>query len=216
MGASMKKLLFLAMALALVFVLWRKPEVRPTAQESTLAAEQVRSVAAAPAPAAGETEAVQAAATEAAPTGAAGEALPAVAPAKLFPHARVVAQVEVAGERPGEVRVIKTVETNRKERYIRVEETYTGGAINAAGLVRESAMVANQLLTQRPEAMAEESFVRILSETGAAEIKKIGDAFLVTFHAEPENPRALDAYIARIKAALGSAVVEPNYIRHLL
>jgi hypothetical protein len=114
------------------------------------------------------------------------------------------------------VRVIKTVETSRKERYIRVEETYTGGAINAAGLVRESAMVANQLLTQRPEAMAEESFVRILGETGAAEIKKIGDAFLVTFRAEPENPRALDGYIAKLKAALGSAVVEPNYIRHLL
>ena len=75
--------------------------------------------------------------------------------------------------------------------------------------------MANQLMLQRPEAQGKEEFLHSVRRAGAIEIKELADdIFLATFTAEPENPRALDAYVSRLREVAGAEIsVEPNYIR---
>jgi hypothetical protein len=143
------------------------------------------------------------------------EALPPMAPARLFPGAKVISFVESAADAQGKVHVIKTLETKMKQKFVQVVETYIDGEASEANLVEQHAMVANQILAQKPEAMTEDRFLRVLGETGASDIKKVGESFLVTFQAEPQNPHALDGFLARVRGSADGLVVEPNYIRRL-
>ncbi|MGE3263429.1 MAG: hypothetical protein AB7K68_16750 [Bacteriovoracia bacterium] len=202
-----RKIILLAMALALGLVFWDMPRERQLASGPKVEAQdQITSVAHGP-----KAEPVEAAVAEAEEHGA----LPAIAPRLLFPAARVLSRLESAADSAGRVRVIKTVETAMRQKFVRVEEVYVEGKAESANLVEQNAMVANQLLAQKPAAMDEERFRRILEGTGASEIKKVGEGFLVTFQAEPENPLALDSFLSRVKSAVAGLVVEPNYIRRL-
>ncbi|MGZ3694733.1 MAG: hypothetical protein ACXWQO_11160 [Bdellovibrionota bacterium] len=209
-----KKLIVLLAALCLALVFWGKADrgSDPVSEQENLQQDQIA------------TKSAAAALSEPVKNKQAGEgeslsgdssALPAIAPKALFPGAKIVSREESAADSSGKVHVIETMETDMKQKYVRVEETYIDGAVNQANLVQQNAMVANQLLAQKPEAMAEERFLQILGETGASEIKKVGESFLVTFRAEPENPHALESFIAKVKGAVGELVVEPNYLRRL-
>lgn len=133
----------------------------------------------------------------------------------FFPSSKVVATVTDPIDAQGRQRVLETVETNMKERYVRVVRTFS-----VAGGVRrlreEVSMVANQLLLEKPEGVDAEAFARQLRAAGALDVKAIGEAFLATFTSQPENPHALDSYVSRVKQVAGATVtVEPNYIRKL-
>jgi len=130
-----------------------------------------------------------------------------------FPKAKIVARVADPADAQGRRRVIETVETNMKERFVRVERTFRADGKPASA---EVAMVANQLLLEKPAAVAVGDFVVALKKAGALEVKQIGEAFLATFSSKPEDPRALDAYLSRVKEVAGADVtVEPNYIRKM-
>jgi hypothetical protein len=135
---------------------------------------------------------------------------PVVAPRLFFPEARVLASAQAEVDSRGNVHVIKTVEN--KQKVILIDETYEGGT-----LVDQIAMMANQVLAQKPDGLADERFMAILGEVGASDVKRAGESYLITFQAEPENPHALHTFMARLKMAMnGEIVVEPNYIRRLL
>jgi hypothetical protein len=140
-----------------------------------------------------------------------------VRPSAYFPGARVLSSVTVEGRHRGEVLVIKTVETEMNEPYVRIEETYREAAGGAGReLVNQAAMVANQILVSRPQGVDEQTFVNVLFSAGAVDVKKRGAGYLATFPAAPEDPRALDSFIERVRESSGVAlVIEPNYIRRL-
>lgn len=214
-----RKIILLLTALALVWVFWGNDSRQPAS--APLQVEKKESAAVLPVSQAlmpaTEAPVQQESSRGEVAVGALPDAaaLPAVAPRSIFSHAKLISRVESEPDEAGRVKVIKTLETNMKQRFVRLEETYVEGKAVLQNLVEQTAMVANQLLTQKPAAMAEERFVQLLGETGADEVRKVGDSFLVTYHAEPDNPLALDAYISRMKSAVEGLVVEPNYIRRL-
>lgn len=209
-----RKIILVVTILAVAYVLWL-PSVRQPAAEQTKEVSEVISTQAAAPVSAAEVAEVREEEPVAELTREAETPLPAVTPRLLWPNARVISRVEMEPDAQGRVKVIKTVETRMKQKYVRIEETYVNGRVESANLVQQNAMVANQILAQKPRAMGEERFVQILGESGAHEIKKIGDNFLVTFTAQPQNPQALDSFLTRVKAAVSGLVVEPNYIRRL-
>ena len=114
-------------------------------------------------------------------------------------------------------RVVETLETNMKQPYVRIERIFKknlDGKLLAQG---EVAMVANQVMLQRPETLEPQAMDKILREAGAREVRDLGnDSFLATFDARPEDPLALDGYLKQVKEVAGADVpVEPNYIRKL-
>ncbi|MGZ3686014.1 MAG: hypothetical protein ACXVCI_19320, partial [Bdellovibrionota bacterium] len=117
----------------------------------------------------------------------------------------------------GRQRVIETVETGMKEPYVRVERTFkqdSSGVQHQLG--GEVAMVANQLLLEKPDGLDKAAFKQLLKQAGAQDVKEIGEAFLATFAAQPLDPHALDTFMSRVKEVAGADVtVEPNYIRKL-
>lgn len=132
----------------------------------------------------------------------------------FFPKANVVAKVADPVDAGRRQRVIETVETGMKEPYVRVERVFerrNGGARQVGG---EIAMVANQVLLEKPEALDRATFERLLRSAGANKVEPVGDAFLATFTAQPADPRALDTIMNRVKEVAGAEVtVEPNYLR---
>lgn len=133
-----------------------------------------------------------------------------------FPKATVISRAVDPVDAQGRQRVIETVETTMAEPYVRLERTFSreGGGPQRAG--SEVAMVANQLLLQKPDSLDKATFQNLLRQAGARQVKQIGDAFLATFAAQPQDPRALDEYVGRVRAVAGAGVmVEPNYIRRL-
>jgi hypothetical protein len=137
-----------------------------------------------------------------------------VAPKRYFPGAKVLSRIEIPSAN-GEIRVLKTVETNLKEPYVVVEELFQGSTV-AANLIDQSAMVANQLLVAQPEGIEVERLFLALRSAGAVEIHKSGDNFLATFAALPDDPRALEQFKERLLASADfELVIEPNYIRKI-
>jgi hypothetical protein len=198
-----------AAVLLVVYALSRAPgEPLATSPAEVPAAGSLESPALAPAEAsAGEARDEVAAAP-------AAEASPVPA---FFPKARVVARVLDAEDAHGRQRMLETVETSMKEPYVRVERTFQRDARGALHELRNGvAMVANQLLLQRPEATGVAEFERRLRRAGAVDVKELGEATLATFPARPQDPRALDAIMARVREVAGAGVtVEPNYLRRL-
>lgn len=137
-------------------------------------------------------------------------------PSRFFPNAKVVARVREPAGANGVERVIDTVETKMHQPYVRVERILSPRKAGGQRVTREVAMVANQLLLQKPESVSGADFARMLARAGASEVKPIGDTYLATFAAEPRDPRALDTYVSRVREVAGADVtVEPNYIRKL-
>jgi hypothetical protein len=136
-------------------------------------------------------------------------------PKRFFPESPVVSVLE-SSTANGEILVVKTVETKREQPFVRIEETYRIGAGGQRELVDQVAMVSNQLLVDRPEAISEKDFFSLLQTAGAQSMKKTGLAYLITFPAEPSNPKALESFREKVLAVSGGAiVVEPNYIRRI-
>ena len=128
-----------------------------------------------------------------------------------FPKARIISQVEAGGGREEEKHVIKIVETKMQQPYVRLEETYSGKE-----LVDQLAMVANELIVQKPEAMADTQFTDILARAGAVSVRRAGENFVAVFPADPDNPKSLDGFIRAIRAAAPTDFwIEPNFIRKL-
>lgn len=134
----------------------------------------------------------------------------------FFPKARVVASVTEPAEH-GQSRVIETVETTMRERYVRVERVLSPSSTGGAHVTSEVAMVANQLLLKKPAGMAGYMFLDLLGRAGAVHVKELGDeAYLATFQARPTDPKALDVSLARVQELAGVDITaEPNYIRKI-
>lgn len=134
----------------------------------------------------------------------------------FFPQARVVASVTEQAEH-GQRRVIETVETSMKERYVRVERVLSPSSTGGAHVTSEVAMVANQLMLTKPAGMASYMFLDLLGRAGAVHVKELGeDAYLATFQPQPADPRALDVSLAKVQELAGVEVAaEPNYIRKI-
>lgn len=134
----------------------------------------------------------------------------------MFAEAPVISSVTEYGPEPGQETVSRVVETSMKLPFVKIREIYEerdGKRI----LVDQRAMVANQLMLQRPAGVPEEDFFAALRSAGAKEIKPVADAVVVTFESRPHDPKALDDALSRVRAALGvDVVIEPNYIRKLL
>lgn len=130
-----------------------------------------------------------------------------------FPKAKIVSSVSEVEE--DNEKIIETLETTSKEPFVRVERVIRKDAISGEKiLASEVAMVANQILLERPDSLSEEKFQEILSRAGALRVKELGGAFLATFEARPEDPNALHSYIARVRElSEGTINIEPNYIR---
>lgn len=138
-----------------------------------------------------------------------------ISPASFFPDAKVISSVWIDGKRPDEKILIKTVETDMKYSFVRVEEVYKGSGADRS-LIDQAAMIANQVLIQRPDDISDENFLAGLRAAGAIESKPMQSAFLVTFEAKPEDPQALESYVARLRQVLGKEIViEPNYVRKI-
>lgn len=135
----------------------------------------------------------------------------------FFPSARVVASVTEPAGADGRQRVIETVETTMRERFVRVERVLSPAADGGSHVTSEVAMVANQLMLQKPSQMADYVFVEMLGRAGALNVKELGEgAFLATFEAQPADPRALDTNVAKVQELAGVEItVEPNYIRKI-
>jgi hypothetical protein len=149
--------------------------------------------------------------SQAGQAGGAGEA------PSFFPSSRVVASVTEPAGADGRQRVIETVETSMRERFVRVERVLSPAADGGSHVTSEVAMVANQLMLQKPSQMADYIFVEMLGRAGALNVKELGEgAFLATFEAQPADPRALDSHVAKVQELAGVEItVEPNYIRKI-
>jgi len=132
----------------------------------------------------------------------------------FFPKAKVIASVSDPERDDGSHRVIENVETAMRNQLVRVERILQPSSDGGSRVVEEVAMVANQLLLQKPYGMAAYIFLDMLSQAGALEVKELeGNAYLATFDAQPGNPRALDSYTARVQELAGVEIaVEPNYL----
>jgi hypothetical protein len=136
-------------------------------------------------------------------------------PPEYFPGAPVIATVTLEGKKTGETIVLKTVETDLKQPYVRIEETYRGTGKDRH-LIDQAAMVANQVLVRKPAEATEEDFLEVVRGAGATDLKKMSSSYLVTFPARPEDPQALDAFMERLRlASQGKIVMEPNYVRKI-
>ncbi len=143
---------------------------------------------------------------------------PAVDVPVFFPRARLIARVSDPVDSSGRSRIIETVETSMKQPYVRVERTVVMGENGKAEVKSEVAMVANQLLLQKPLSFEKEPFLDALQKAGADEVKEIAEStYLATFTARPNDPRALDDFVSRVREMAGadSMTVEPNYIRKI-
>jgi len=137
-----------------------------------------------------------------------------ISPSSFFPDAKVISSVWVEGNKPDEKILIKTVETEMKYSFVRIEEVYKGSG-SEGSMIDQAAMIANQVLIQNP-GVSEEIFAAGLKAAGAIETKSLQSATLVTFEARPEDPQALESYIARLRQVLGKEIViEPNYVRKI-
>lgn len=134
----------------------------------------------------------------------------------FFPEATVVATWASPVDEDGYHKVVKTLETDLTHPFVRLVETYAvEGELEV--LQSQVAMVANQLLLQRPENVSEAFFLSALQGAGAIEVRPVGAGYLATFEARPTEPNALDFFRDRVREAIGTeAVVEPNYIRKLI
>jgi|GEM_PF-5213137 len=134
----------------------------------------------------------------------------------FFPESKVVASVR-DDRSDGNQRVIENVETSMRDKLVRVERVTEPMSDGSSRVVQEVAMVANQLMLQKPAGMASYMFLDLLSQAGAVEVKELdGDAYLATFNAQPSNPRALETHVAKVQELAGVDIsVEPNYIRKL-
>ena len=210
-----KALVLFGLALAAAFFLkerYRSPE--PLSIQDTVAER-----AASPVPASAPVAAPLVAAVESsADAGGAVESeekrdLP---PRSYFPKAKVVARVREQPQADGRFREWETIETSMKEKYVRVERTFLPDANGKLQTVAEAAMVANQVLLMKPAELEVARFEEILRQAGAIDLKPVGAAFLATFPARPQDPRALETYIARVKElAQVDFPVEPNYLRKM-
>jgi hypothetical protein len=133
----------------------------------------------------------------------------------FFPKAKLVAKVSDPVDSKGRQKVIETVETGMREKFVRVVSTYVSDGQGGVRRTGELTMVANQLLLERPATLDAATFEKLIRQAGALNVKAINsDAFLATFASQPQNPRALDTYMSQVKQVAGTNVtVEPNYIR---
>jgi len=131
----------------------------------------------------------------------------------FIPQSKVLASVSDPPDAEGRQRVIESVETGMREPYVRVVKILVAGS---AQIESEVAMVANQLLLEKPADLTSGVFVELLKSAGAVNVKAVGEAYLATFTARPEDPRALDGFMARVHEVAGADInVEPNYIRKM-
>lgn len=134
----------------------------------------------------------------------------------MFEGAPVISSVTEAGPAEGQEKTTKIVETNLKQPYVTLEEIYDT-VDGKKVLIDQRAMVANQLMLQMPDGVAEEAFFAALRQAGALELKALDGAVIATFESRPNEPKALDGYLSRVKEILGANVtVEPNYVRKLI
>lgn len=133
---------------------------------------------------------------------------------EFFPRAKVISSITLPGKKAGQVLVIKTLETDLKQPFVRVEETYVGEG-SSRQMVDQAAMIANQILVKRPNELPEGEFVSILEKAGAIALKKMSSGYLVTFQARPEDPQALDSYMGKVRALSPGIFIEPNYVRKI-
>src|SRR5262249_9137388 len=102
----------------------------------------------------------------------------------FFPTARIVARVTEPADARGRHRELETVETGMRERYVRVVRTVRiepGGKRRISG---EIAMVADQLMLEKPAFMDGSAFTKLLRKAGAIRIAALNeDAYLATFDA---------------------------------
>lgn len=133
---------------------------------------------------------------------------------EFFPRAKVISSITLPGKKVGEVLVIKTLETDLKQPFVRVEETYIGEGPTRQ-MVDQAAMIANQILVRRPKDVLEADFVTILEKAGAIALKKMTSGYLVTFQARPEDPQALDSYMEKVRTLAPATLIEPNYVRKI-
>lgn len=226
----MRKLAWIALFVMAAFYFWPGQEVRKKKYaEAQSAVDQVSLVSSAAgkgkarAESSGAAENRASEEAEAATAAPEASALPMVVlPAQgsgdsgYFPGASVVASTEELSDEEGEVRVVKTLETDLSERFVRLVETYRKEGEDRV-LERQEAMVANQLLLRKPDGAAEDEFLAGLQQAGALEVKVVGGGYLATFESRPGEPNALNLFRERVREVLGtSVVVEPNYIRQLI
>jgi hypothetical protein len=134
----------------------------------------------------------------------------------MFADAPVISSMMEYGPEPGQETATRIVETKMKQPYVKIREIYEERN-GARVLVDQQAMVANQLMLQRPAGVEESVFFEALRSAGAKELKTVGDAVVATFESRPHDPKALDDYLARVRELVGAEVtVEPNYIRRLI
>ena len=135
---------------------------------------------------------------------------------RMFDGANVVSSVTEPGPVEGQETTTKIVETNLKQPYVTLEEIYDT-VDGKKVMIDQRAMVSNQLMLQMPDGVTEEAFFAALRQAGAVELRAIDGAVIATFEARPNEPKALDGYLARVKEILGANVtVEPNYVRKLI
>ncbi len=207
----MKRIILLAGILfALTLILRDQSEVGGSGEVAELkwpsAIEQLRS------PAKNFEEPLATEVLEEETAGAEAESVPA-----FFPQSIVISSVSDPERDDGSQRVIENVETTMRDKLVRVERLVQPLADGGSRVVEEVAMVANQLMLQKPVGMASYMFLDLLSQAGAVEVKELdGDAFLATFRAQPDNPRALEAHTAKVQELAGVDIaMEPNYIRKI-
>lgn len=137
-----------------------------------------------------------------------------VAEVVFFPRSRIVASVADPEGADGRQRVLETVETSTKNKFVRLERTLQAYAGGGSQVVAEVAMVENQLLLRKPAGMASYMFLDILSRAGALEVKELeGNSYLATFRSKPEDPRALEDYSATVQGLAEVEIsIEPNYL----
>lgn len=132
----------------------------------------------------------------------------------FLPEMRVVASVSEPEGEDGRKRVIESLETSRREKFVRVERTMQAYSDGGSRVVDEVAMVANQLRVKRPVGMATYMFLDLLGRAGATEVTELDEgAYLATFQARPEDPLALDAFSAKVQELADVEIpMEPNYL----
>jgi len=134
----------------------------------------------------------------------------------MFADAPVVSSMVEYGPEPGQETTTRIVETKMKHPFVKIREIYEERE-GTRVLVAQTAMVANQLMLQRPAGVNEQEFLSALRSAGAKELRPAGDAVVATFEARPHDPKALDDALAKVREALGAEVtIEYNYIRRLI
>ncbi|RZA06105.1 MAG: hypothetical protein EOP11_11175 [Proteobacteria bacterium] len=134
----------------------------------------------------------------------------------MFADAPVISSMTEYGPEPGQETAIRIVQTKMKQPYVKIREIYEERN-GQRTLVDQQAMVANQLMLQRPAGVGSASFLSALRGAGAVDLKPAGDAVVATFESRPHDPKALDDYMARVREILGTEVtIEYNYIRKLI